>query len=313
MTDRIDCTIVVPVYYNEDSLVKTFELLNEKVVKENPSLGFEIIFIDDGSGDDSLSVLLELRETQEIVKVIKLSRNFGQGAAILAGYTHAKGKAIINIAADLQEPPELINQMLDGFFKGKHDIVICTRNEREESFFRRKTSNIFYSLIRRLSFPEMPEGGFDFFLISARVRDLIVRSDEKNPFLQGQVLWSGFKPKFIPYTRKKREFGKSRWTFAKKIKYLIDGVLAYSYKPLRYMSVIGMIISLSGFSYAIFIFISKLLGGEYIYGWSPIMIAILLLSGFQMLMLGIVGEYLWRTLDQVRNREHFVIEQIYEH
>lgn len=308
----IDCSIIVPVYYNEGSLVKTFDLLDKEVIKKNKEMNFEIIFIDDDSGDNSLSVLLELKNAHQIVKVIKLSRNFGQGAAILAGYTYARGKTLVTIAADLQEPPELINQMLDGYFKENHHIVICTREAREESFFRRKTSRIFYGIIRRISFPDMPKGGFDFFLISARVKDLIVRSNEKNPFLQGQVLWSGFKAKFIPYKRKERETGKSRWALAKKIKYLIDGMLAYSYLPLRLMSVLGIIISALGFLYTIVIFFSKILGGIPIKGWAPTMIVILVLSGFQMLMLGIIGEYLWRTLDQVRNRDNFIVEEIYD-
>ena len=310
--NTIDCSIIIPVYYNEDSLHKTFDLLNEKVVKENKGLNFEIIFIDDGSGDHSLARLLELKENHKIVKVIKLSRNFGQAAAFLAGCTHARGTAVVTIAADLQEPPELINQMIEYHFKEHYHVVIGTREARDESFFRRKSSNIFYNIIRRISFPNMPKGGFDFFLISSRIKDLIVRSNEKNPFLQGQILWSGFKTKFIPYQRKKREKGESRWTFSKKIKYLIDGMMAYSYLPMRFMSVLGIIISGLGFLYALVILFSKIFGGITIFGWAPLMIVILLLSGFQMLMLGVIGEYLWRTLDQVRGREHFVIDEIYD-
>ncbi|MCP5105624.1 MAG: glycosyltransferase family 2 protein [bacterium] len=309
---KIHCSIVIPVYFNEGSLRKTYNLLNEKVVANHKDLNFEIIFIDDGSGDKSLLELLALQSESSMVKVIKLSRNFGQGAAILAGFTHARGRAVVTVAADLQEPPEVISQMLDCHFKENYHIVIGTREARDESFFRRKTSNLFYSIIRKMSFPQMPKGGFDFFLISSKVKDLIVKSNEKNPFIQGQILWSGFKTKFIPYRRQKREVGKSRWTFAKKIKYLIDGMLAYSYLPLRFMTTAGIIISGLGFLYALVILISKIFGGITIYGWAPIMIVVLVLSGFQMLMLGIIGEYLWRTLDQVRGRDHFVIEEIYE-
>ncbi len=308
----VHCSIVVPVYFNEGSLHKTFDLLQNVVMKNNPNRTFEIIFIDDGSGDDSLAELMELKEAHDVVRVIKLSRNFGQGAAILAGYTHARGDTVVTIAADLQEPPELINQMLDAHFNEKNDIVICTRQGREESFFRRATSNLFYGIIKRISFKNMPDGGFDFFLISRRVKNLIVRSNEKNPFLQGQVLWSGFQTKFIPYTRKAREIGKSRWTFGKKIKYLIDGMMAYSYFPMRFMSVMGMIIFGLGLLYSLVIVLAKFLGSTPFVGWAPLMIVILLLSGFQMLMLGIIGEYLWRTLDQVRNREQFVVDEIYD-
>lgn len=308
----IDCSIVIPVYHNEGSLVKTFEQIMEKVVKNNKELLFEIIFVDDGSGDNSLAVLLDLKKSNKIIRVIKLSRNFGQASAILAGFTHARGRTIVTLSADMQDPPELINQMIDAYFKENYSIAICTRESRDESFFRKKTSSLFYRIIQKLSFPNMPKGGFDLFLVGSKVKDLIVRANEANPFLQGQILWTGFKIKFIPYERKKREHGTSKWTFSKKIKYLIDGVMAYSYFPLRFMTVTGLIISSIGFLYAIVIFFCKIFGGIAIKGWAPIMIIILVLSGFQMLMLGIIGEYLWRTLDQVRRREPYIIEKIYE-
>ena len=153
----------------------------------------------------------------------------------------------------------------------------------------------------------MPKGGFDFFLVDSKVKDLIVQANEANPFLQGQILWTGFKTKFIPYVRKKRERGTSKWTFSKKVKYLIDSVVAYSYFPFRLMTVTGLIISFLGFLSAIVILSCKIFGWISIKGWIPVMLIMLVLSGFQMLMLGIIGEYLWRTLDQVRRRADDVL------
>jgi dolichol-phosphate mannosyltransferase len=232
--------------------------------------------------------------------------------ALYAGYLHSKGKCIVNISADLQDPPELINEMLNHYFKEGFQIVVCTRSDREESYFRRKTSSFFYRAMRKLSFSNMPQGGFDFLLVSQNVKKLILNNMEANAFWQGQILWTGYNVKFIPYKRMKREIGESKWTFSKKVKYLIDGVLGYSFFPIRIMSILGVIISLSGFLYSIFIIIAKITGNVPFQGWAPLMIIILLLSGFQMMMLGIIGEYLWRTLDEVRRRQLYVIENIYE-
>lgn len=310
---EIDCSIVIPVYFNEKSLNNTFNEIKTKVIEQNNKYNFELIFVDDGSGDNSFKILLELKSKYpDLIKIIKFSRNFGQFAAILAGYKNAAGKCVVNISADLQDPPELINKMVNLFFEEKYETVICTRVERDEGFYRRITSKIFYWLMRKLIFKNMPLGGFDFFLISSRVKDIILSKNEANSFLQGQILWTGFKTKFIPYNRKNRDHGISRWTFPKKLKMLIDGVMSYSYFPIRLTSVLGGLISALGFIYAIIVVIARFTGNYPFKGYAPIVILILVLSGFQMLMLGIIGEYLWRTLDQTRNRPLYIIEKIYE-
>jgi len=212
----------------------------------------------------------------------------------------------------MQDPPELMLEMIDSFFNEKNPIVICVREARDESYFRKKTSSFFYFLMQRLNFSNMPIGGFDYALLGKDVVDSICSADETNPFWQGQILYTGYSIKFIPYQRRKREIGKSKWTFSKKIKYLIDGVLGYSYLPLRLMSVSGVIIFIAGIIYATIIFISYFFGNYPFKGWTPIMILLLIFSGLQMLFLGIIGEYLWRTLDQVRNRKPYIIERTYE-
>ena len=310
---EIDCSIVIPVYCNELNVEPTFNKINEVVIKKNPHMKFEIIFVDDGSYDNSMQKLIDLKNSNEgLIKIIKFTRNFGQVNAIYAGYSRARGKCIVNISADLQDNPELINEMFRYHFEEKYPIVICTRSDREESFARRSTSKLFYAAMRKLSFQNMPAGGFDFLLIENRVKSLLLSNMEANAFWQGQILWTGYKVKFIPYTRQKRELGESKWTFSKKMKYLIDGVMGYSFLPIRIISILGILISLSGFLYAIFIVIAKFTGNVPFQGWAPLMIIVLLLSGFQMLMLGIIGEYLWRTLDEVRRRQAYVIETYYE-
>ncbi len=310
---KIDYSIIIPVYCNADTINELFNQIYNNVICKNKNLIGEIVFIDDGSIDSSLKELLKIKEKySSLIKIIKFTRNFGQLSAIKAGYKFTDSKCVITLSADLQDPPDLINQMLNEFFNNLFDIVICTRKERDETFFRKVTSKLFYKLIKKINFSKMPEGGFDYVLISDKVKKIILSENDPNSFWQGQILWTGYNIKFIPYKREKRKLGKSKWTFSKKIKYLIDGVLSYSYLPLRAMSVFGFLISFLGFFYAIFIIFSRIFGGILIKGWAPIMIIVLFLSGFQMLMLGIIGEYLWRVLDQVRNRKHYIIEKIYD-
>jgi len=310
---EIDYSIIIPVYYNEGSIEKTFAVLTKEVISKNSTLKCELIFIDDGSKDNSFHEIMTLKERHpDLIKVIKFTRNFGQVSAIYAGYQYARGKCLINISADLQDPPELINQMISCHLNEHYEIVICSRESREDSYLKRKTSDIFYSMIRKLSFPNMPSGGFDFVLISRKVRDILLEKTESNPFWQGQLLWTGHRIKFIPYKRNERTVGKSRWTFSKKIKYLIDGVTSYSYFPVRLMSVVGSLVALVGFLYAIFIIFARIFGNVVPFGWAPIMVIVLVLSGVQMLMIGVVGEYLWRVLDQARNRHAYIIENIYD-
>ncbi len=312
--ESIDYSIVIPVFFNEGTLEKTYRILLDKVIAPNRDRRAEVIFVDDGSGDGSLAELIRLKQAYpgEIIKIVKFTRNFGQVSAIRAGYQLAKGKCVINISADLQDPPELINQMLDHFYHDNYEVVVCSRGARDEPFLKRKTSRLFYGIIKKLSFPNMPVGGFDYVLISNKVKKIILDRPEANPFWQGQILWPGYEIKFIPYKRSKREVGKSRWTFSKKLKYLIDGVMSYSYLPLRLISILGILLALGGFLYAVIIFIAKIFGRIPTAGWAPLMIVILILSGIQMLMLGVIGEYLWRTLDQVRSRPAYIIEKIYD-
>ncbi len=310
---NIDYSIIIALFNEEQNLSDTFNTLLDKVINQNPEKNAEVLFIDDGSTDNSLKELLSLRKKHpETIRIIKFSRNFGQVAAMLAGYEYARGKCLISISADLQDPPELINNMLSFYFEDKYDVVIAARKDRDESWFRRLSSRFFYKLVKKLSFSEMPKGGFDFFLISNKVRDQILKNDEKNPFIQGQILWTGFRRKYMEYRREERKVGKSKWTFSKKIKYLIDGIMSYSYLPIRIMTFLGLIVSCGGFIYAIIVLIGRLTGNFPFKGWAPIMIVVLVLSGIQMLMLGLIGEYLWRTLDQVRKRQTYIIEEIFE-
>jgi glycosyltransferase involved in cell wall biosynthesis len=307
-----DYSIIIPVYFNEIVVSITTDVIYKEVLTKMENLDCEIIFVDDGSEDDSFHELVKLQQRYPaIIKVVKLTRNFGQVNAIMAGLSLASGKCAVIMSADNQDPAELIIDMLDAFFNEHFDIVICSRKGRDESFLRKWTSNVFYYIMRKISFANMPSGGFDYVLLSRRVFKIILRNQETNLFFQGQILWTGFKTKFIEYHRRKREIGKSRWTFEKKLTYLIDGVMGYSFLPIRVISVIGIIIAFLGFIYALIIFAIRIFWGLPVEGFAPLMITILVIGGLQMIMLGIIGEYLWRVLAQTRNRDPYIIESIH--
>lgn len=309
----IDYSIVIPVYYNEGCLVPLMQSLDAAILESNPGYIAEIIFIDDGSGDGSFAELQSIQgHYPNVVTIIKLTRNFGQASALLAGYKHASGKCIITMSADGQEPPEMVNDMLKAFFDEKYEVVICARAGRDESRYRIITSRLFYYLMRKLTFQDMPKGGFDFWLLSRRSLDALLRNVDVNPFFQGHVLWMGFKTKILTYRRRERLSGESKFTFGKKLNGLLAGVLQFSFAPIRIMSLAGCVFALLGFVYAGLIFVDALLLGNPVKGWSPLMIMVLVIGGFQMIMLGIMGEYLWRTLAQVRRRDTYLIDAIYQ-
>lgn len=311
----VDVSIIVPVYFNCESLAILFNRISNDVIEKNTNRTFEIIFIDDGSKDRSLDVLLSLRHANpDYIKVIKFTRNFGQGSAMTAGFIMSKGRFVVNIDADLQDPPELINHMIEAHFEESYDIVVGIRQERKESLYRRAGSSIWYKTLRKLTFQEFPEKGFNYFGISEKVKNIVLQNvSNGTPFSNVLIVWTGFPTKYLSYTRQNRQHGRSRFGFFKKIKAMFDYLISFSFFPIRMMTVLGITISFLGFAYAALILYARIFGGEVPFkGWAPIMVLILILSGFQMLMLGIIGEYLWRTLDTTRKRSLYVIEKIFE-
>lgn len=306
-------SLIIPVYFNEANIPHTWHALQAALAELPAGHRYEVLFIDDGSGDRSYEKLVELFEAfPDRVRVIKLTRNFGQTSAILAGFDAARGDCCVVMSADLQDPPELIPEMVRLWAGSDHKIVLATRISRDDGTIARWTSRVFYGMMRRFAIPSMPEGGFDFFLVDRCVIDIVNTVKEKNTFLQGHILWTGFEPTVIPYVRRRRELGKSRWTLSKKIKYFIDGFVSYTLAPIRMITLVGLVVSLLSFSYATTIFFAKLFWEIPIEGWAPTMITILMLSGVQLVMLGIVGEYLWRNYDETRNLPNFVVETVLE-
>jgi glycosyltransferase involved in cell wall biosynthesis len=297
-------SFVIPVFRNEGSITPTYQKLYDLV--QSLQLEYELIFVNDGSDDNSIHELITLHEKDANVKVLSFSRNFGQVPAMIAGWKEVTGDAVVTMSADLQEPIELIAEMI-AKWKSGNEIVICHRNDREDSFIANNASLVFYKLMKYVN-PKMPKGGFDFLLIDRKALDVLNQIDERNRFFQGDILWLGFNVAFIPYNRLKRTIGRSQWTLSKKLKYFLDGLLNTSYMPIRVMSLMGIVFSLLGFIYAIVIAYNRLMHNTPFDGWAPIMILILIIGGLIMLMLGIIGEYVWRTYDETRKRPIYIIK-----
>jgi dolichol-phosphate mannosyltransferase len=272
-----------------------------------PNHTYELIFVNDGSKDNSLKELLSLKEKNPNVKVINFSRNFGQMAAILAGWKFAKGDAVINMAADLQDPPEQCTEMIKEWEKG-NEIVISYRFAHSTSLINKITSRIFYKIL----LPSVPHGGFDFALIDRKPLNALNSLKIRHIFYQYDILWTGFKVKFIPYHKQERTIGKSQYNFWKRFQNFFSAYLNVSYFPLRFFSSLGAIVAFIGFIYAIAIVYAYFVYGTPFKGWAPIMVIILIIGGLIMLMIGVLGEYVWRILDEVKSRPNYIIENVYE-
>jgi len=300
-------SIIVPVYFNEKSLPILINKFEEVAYKNN-EYEFEFIFVDDYSKDGSYKVLLKyFYESKFKVKLIRLSKNHGSNSACVAGLTKANGDCAVIIAADLQDPPNLITEMLS-FWEKRNEVVMAARNSREDPVISKLFAKVYYYILRKFALKEMPEGGFDFVLIDRNVIDIICEIKEKNTSLMGLILWIGFKREIIYYDRKARQHGRSMWTFAKKFKYLIDSFVAFSFLPVRLSSAIGFSVSIIGFSYAIFLMYDRIVNQNLIQGITALIVIVLFLGGIQLIILGIFGEYLWRILDESRKRPIFIID-----
>jgi glycosyltransferase involved in cell wall biosynthesis len=303
-------SVVVPVYQNAPSLADLAVRLGRVALSCAPR-AFEFVFVDDGSHDGSLEILRDLSRDDQRVRVLKLSRNFGSNAALLAGLVSASGDAVVAVAADLQDPPELIPEMLRLWEEG-HKVVLAARRSRRDPMLTRALAAAFYFLFRRFAIKTMPGKGFDFFPVDRRVRDLLAGIQENNAYLMGLILRLGFAPAVVEYDRveRKERYGVTAWTFWKKVKYFVDSFVAFSYMPLRAASMLGLVVVILAFAYAAVVLYLSLFRGFPVGGWASLMLVILLVSGIQILMLGMLGEYLWRNLEETRHRPRFVVESV---
>jgi dolichol-phosphate mannosyltransferase len=301
----VKISFVIAVYHNEGAISKTHNLIQSVFSRDLPNHQYEIVFVDDGSTDGSLPEILALKAADSKVKVVTFTRNFGQMAAMLAGFKEATGDAVINISADLQDPIELIPQMIEKWLSGS-ELVICYRTDRSDTLAAKLFSRIAYGVLR-MSLPQIPPGGFDFVLMDRKVMDTFNSIDVRHRFFQGDLLWAGYRTSFLPYVRLKRTIGNSQYNFGKKLKNFLDAVLDASYLPIRFISLVGLVTSALGILYSFSIALAWFQGETPFKGWAPIMIVILLIGGLIMVMLGVIGEYVWRINEEVRKRPNYVV------
>jgi dolichol-phosphate mannosyltransferase len=298
-------SVVVAVYQNKGSLTETHAQISALFDEPLQPYELEMVFVDDGSTDGSLDELRRIHASDPRVKVIAFTRNFGQMAAMLAGFAESTGDAVINISADLQDPVDLIPEMVTQWHQGA-ELVVCYRTNRADPMTAKAFSWLAYSILR-MGVPQIPKGGFDYVLMDRVAMDQFNAMDTRHRFFQGDLLWSGYRTSFIPYERRKRSVGRSQYNFTKKLKNFTDAILDSSYLPIRAMSVMGVLTSLLGLMYSISIVVAWAFGYAPFEGWAPLMMAILIIGGIIMSMLGIIGEYVWRINDEVRKRPNYVI------
>lgn len=301
-------SIVVPCLDEMDVLPELLLRLR-RMAGDQPSLGFEFIFVDDGSQDDTLAVLRRAAQEDPRIRVISLARNFGQQIAATAGIDLASGDAVVLMDSDLQDPPEIVSQMI-GKWRDGFDVVYGTRLSRPgDSWFKRFSAGGFYSLINRLSEVPIPADTGDFRLMSRPVVDTLKQMPERHRFLRGMVAWTGFRQGAVSYDRPERFAGHTKYPFAKMMRYALDGILSFSIKPLRLAVALGLgtvCLAVIGILYAL---IMRLFTSVWVEGWTALMIAVLFLGGVQLISLGIIGEYVGRIYGEVQRRPLYVVRE----
>lgn len=302
-------SFVVPVY-NESEMIVLFVERMRQVFEDKYKI--EIIFVNDGSSDNTLDCLLKEQLHYSSIRVVDLSRNFGKEPALSAGLQIAKGQVIIPIDVDLQDPPEIVFEMIERWKEG-YEVVLGRRIKRDaDSWFKRVSANMFYRIHNKISRPNIPENVGDFRLLDRKVLEAINELPESNRFMKGIFSWVGFRTAYVEYSRPERVAGKSKFNGWKLWNFAIEGITSFSTVPLRIWTYIGFMISVISIAFAIFMIIKVIIQGIDIPGYASMMVAITLLGGLQLIGIGVIGEYLGRTYFEAKRRPVFVIRQIYE-
>lgn len=298
----------VAVYQNSDSLPELVGEIEELIDVLGDAWDYRIVFVDDGSTDGSFDVARKLARQNPAIKVVRLSRNFGQLYAMLASFDHAEGDVIVSVSADLQDPISVCADMLVKYEQG-HEVIAAHRAKREDPASTRWTSKLAYKFLR-LSSPDLPDGGFDYFMLSKRALGIIRAQSSRNRFFPTDVLALGLNPTFVPYNRRRRKYGKSQYNFMKRLHSMSCAVVDTSYLPIRLASMLGMSITFLGAVYAIIIVAGWVLNRTPYEGWAVIVMLLLIIGGATLFTLGIIGEYIWRIYDEVRGKPLYIIDRI---
>lgn len=300
-------SIVVPVFNEEDNIPSFYE--RTKRVLVNNIIKHELIFVNDGSSDKTVESIRKLMASDDAIALVSLSRNFGKEIAMTAGFDHARGDATIVIDADLQDPPELIPEMINKWQHG-YDVVYATRLEREgDTFIRKLTAKWFYKLLQRSSSINIPRDTGDYRLLSRRALNALNSLRERNRFMKGLYSWIGFPQVSIPYHREVRYAGTSKWSYWKLWNFALEGFTSFTTMPLKVATYLGLATSFAAFGFGIYVLVKTLLYGDPVAGYPSLMVTLLFLGGVQLTALGIIGEYLGRLFDESKNRPLYIVSE----
>lgn len=303
----IELSVIVPLLNEEENLQELYTRLSS-TLKETGRV-YEIIFVDDGSTDNTAFIIETLSEHDNSVKYMSFSRNFGHQVALYAGIEKSSGEYVILMDGDLQDPPEVIKDLVLKVNEG-FNIVYAKRLSREgETFMKKWTAKVFYRLLNKITSINIPLDTGDFRIMDRKVVNALLKMKEQNKFLRGQIAWLGFKESSIIYNREKRKSGNTNFSYRHMFRFALDGITGFSNFPLKLASLTGIIVSVFAFFFIIYVLIAKLVYGQTISGWASLMVTVLFIGGIQLFSIGIIGEYISRINDSVRNRQLYIIDK----
>jgi len=301
-------SVIVPCYNEEEVITETYKRLN--TVMESLEETYEIIFINDGSKDNTAFIIAGFCETNKSVKLLNFSRNFGHMPALTAGLDYASGEAVFVIDADLQDPPEVFLEMITKWKEGYH-VVYGKRNKRKgESVFKKLSAMAFYRFLQSMTNVDLPVDTGEFRLMDRKVVEVVKTLPEKNRYLRGLVSWVGFKQTAVMYDRSERFAGETKYPLRKMIKFAMDAITSFSYKPLKLATLIGFLMSIASFVYLIVIFIQHFFTDTHVAGWTSLIGVMLLTQGIVLIILGLMGEYVGRLYEEAKGRPLYIVQEV---
>jgi len=310
---KIGLSLIVPVL-NESASVGPFlgravPVMEELMRPHGAAIGYEIVFIDDGSTDDTVARLVALRVDYPTIRIVRLSRNFGKDTALSAGLEHSSGTAVVPLDVDLQDPPEAIPELYAKWLEG-YDVVYATRVDRtSDSTAKRMTAGLFYRIYNRIAETKIPDNAGDFRLLDRKVVDALCQLPERNRFMKGLYSWVGFRQTSIEIVRAPRVAGTSKWRYWRLWNFALDGITAFSTMPLRIWSYVGAVIASTAFAYALYLIVHTMLMGVDVPGYASLMVAVLFMGGINLMSLGVLGEYLGRAYTEVKRRPLYLVRE----
>lgn len=303
----MEISIIIPIYNEELNLKLMYDRLYKVILTMN--ITYEFIFINDGSIDNSMNIIKELANINRNVKYIDFSRNFGHQIAVSAGLERSKGKSVVIIDADLQDPPELIIDLYEKHKEGYEVVYAKRRSRKGENFMKKWTAKLFYRILGSITSVSIPVDTGDFRLIDRKVVEVLKNMPEQQKFLRGQISWIGFRQVAVEYDRDERHAGKTGYTYKKMIRFALDGITSFSNFPLKFATYTGFIVSFLAFLIMLYALYSRFIIKEYVPGWTSLILSVMFIGGIQLICVGIIGEYIGRLSANIRNRPLYIINE----